>query len=548
MNISIYHKLPRLVQWQRCSPCLTSVVSLRSHKPQYCHHSATFAQGRHLCFSRVAASNVSQDNIVRSPLPNLDIPTNVPFHQFIFDKCDQFKNKLAVEDFLTGKQYTYAQLKEKSIRVASGLHRLGYGKGDILLSISPNTVDVTVLMLACAANGMWYSSANPTFTAGELAMQLNHCGAVILVAASGLTATATEALANTEFPNQVKDLFVFGEAPGFQPFQKLLDDDGSLFPEVKINPLEDVYILPYSSGTTGLPKGVMLTHYNCLADCMQIINSAPVTPEDRCLGLLPLYHIYGMIVVQFTVLLGGATISYLPKFEPEIFLRCLQERKITFAHLVPPIIVFLAKHPLVSKYDLTSLRKVICGAAPLGVEISNEFLQRFSNRVKLNQGYGLTETSPVVNIDFTSTLGSIGHLVSNTEGKIVDIETNRVLGPEEKGEYCVRGPQVMKGYYKNQKATDDMIEPDRWLHTGDIGYYNKDGIFYIEERLKELIKYKGSQVAPAELEAILLGHPNVQDAAVIGVPDQAAGELPKAFIVKKPGSSVTEEEIIKFIE
>ncbi|BFZ12021.1 hypothetical protein BsWGS_15060 [Bradybaena similaris] len=550
MRTYIYHNLPRLAQLQaltRYTSCLTPTVLTRNRKTQYCLLEPVVAQ-RRLLFLSTAAANVSQDHIVRCPLPDLDIPTNVPFHQFIFDKCDAFKDNVAVEDFLTGKQYTYAQLKEKSIKVASGLHKLGYGKGDVLLLSSPNNVDVTVLMLACAANGMWFSSANPNFIARELAIQLNHSGAVVLVAASALTATAKEALTNTEFPNRVKDLFVFGEAPGFQPFQKLLDDDGSSFPDVEINPLEDVYLLPYSSGTTGLPKGVMLTHRNCLANCMQVITSIPVSPDDRCLGLLPLYHIFGMVVVQFSVLLGGARISYLPKFDPEIFLKCIQDRKITFAHLVPPLVVFLAKHPLVSNYDLTSLKQIVCGAAPLGIDISNEFLKRFSHGIKLNQGYGLTETGPVLNFDFTNTLGSVGPVVPNTEGKIVDVETKRTLGPEERGEYCVRGPQVMKGYFKNQKATDEMIEPDGWLHTGDIGYYNKDGICYIEERLKELIKYKGSQVAPAELEALLLGHPSIQDAAVIGVPDEAAGELPKAFIVKKPGSNVSEAEIIQFIE
>uniref|UniRef100_A0A0B7BDP1 AMP-dependent synthetase/ligase domain-containing protein n=1 Tax=Arion vulgaris TaxID=1028688 RepID=A0A0B7BDP1_9EUPU len=292
----------------------------------------------------------------------------------------------------------------------------------------------------------------------------------------------------------------------------------------------------------------MLTNYSCLANSMQIIASCNLTPEDNCLGLLPLYHIYGMIVVQFSVLLSGASILYLPKFEQETFLRCLQERKITMAHLVPPLIVFLTKHPLVSNYDITSLKKIFCGAAPLGADITTDFLQRFTHGVKLNQGFGMTELSPVSNVDFTCTAGSIGHLVANTKGKIVHLETNKVLPPGEEGEYCVKGPQVMKGYFNNQKATDEMIESDGWLHTGDIGYFNKDGLVYIHDRLKELIKYKGSQVAPAELEAILLGHPNIQDAAVLGVPDDAAGELPKAFVVKKLGSTLSEEEIIKFVE
>ncbi|GFS23347.1 4-coumarate--CoA ligase [Elysia marginata] len=345
-----------------------------------------------------------------------------------------------------------------------------------------------------------------------------------------------------------KDLFVFGEASGFEPFQNLLDDDGKAFPDVDVDPVKDVFVLPYSSGTTGFPKGVMLSHHNVVANTYQISKLICPEPHDRCLGLLPLYHIYGMVVVQMISLMGGSSITFLPKFDPELFLKCIQEKKITIAYLVPPLILFMAKHPVVSKFDLTSIVEVLSGAAPLGEELTKEFTNRHPNVLNLRQGYGLTETSPVTNIDMTRTEGSIGHMIPNTRGMMVDLESERPLPSGQLGELWVKGPQVMLGYYKNQAATDDMITQDRWLRTGDIGYFKEDGTIFIKDRLKELIKYKGSQVAPAELEALLLTHPDIQDAAVVGVPDQAAGELPRAFVVVKPGSDVTEEQVASFVE
>ncbi|KAH9519673.1 4-coumarate--CoA ligase 1 [Bulinus truncatus] len=491
---------------------------------------------------------VTPDNILHSHLPDINIPTNVPFHQFLFDKCDQYKNLTAVEEFLTGKKYTYQQLKEKSVKVARGLYNMGYRKGDIVLAFSPNQIDYTVLMLACATIGVWFCAANPAFTADELNRQVVHSNCKAIFTIPFFAGTVKAAVEIKSQPNNVKDLFVFGEAPGFQPFDNLISGDGLTYPDVDIDPVNDVLALPYSSGTTGLPKGVMLTHHNLMSNCLQALTSIRATTEDRSLGLLPLYHIYGMTAVQFSILYSGSSITFLPKFEPESFLKCLQDKKITLAHLVPPLIIFLAKHPVVSAFNLTSLRTVISGAAPLGAEVTLEFLKRFTHGVSVNQGYGLTETSPVINVDVTGTPGSIGNLVANTQGKIVDLETNKILGVGETGEFCVKGPQIMKGYYKDKSATDQMIEPEGWLHTGDIGYYTKDGLVFIKDRLKELIKYKGSQVPPAELEALLLGHPDVQDVAVLGVPDEESGELPRAFVVKKPGSKVTEEVLIKYVE
>ncbi|GFO49199.1 4-coumarate--coa ligase 1-like [Plakobranchus ocellatus] len=493
-------------------------------------------------------SPVTSDNILRSPVPDIHIPPDLPVHQMVFELCDKYKDKLAVEEFLTGRKYTYTQLKDASFRVASALYRKGYRKGDVLLAFAVNNVDYTVLMVACAAIGVWFSAANPGFTSDELARQLQHSGARGMCISALLSGVAKEAMANKEFPNKVKDLFVFGEASGFQPFGDLLVDDGKAFPDVDVDATKDVFVLPYSSGTTGFPKGVMLSHHNCVANVFQICKLLSPDDQDRCIGLLPLYHIYGMVVVQFVSLMGGASITYLPKFDPESFLKCLHQRKISVAFLVPPLILFLAKHPMVSNFDLTAIKEVVCGAAPLGEELTEEFIARHPSVEALRQGYGMTETSPVTNLDMTQTPGSAGHMLPNTLGKIVDVDSRQTLGMGERGELCVKGPNVMQGYYMNQEATDDMISADGWLYTGDIGYFNEEGVVVIKDRLKELIKYKGSQVAPAELEAVLLSHPDIQDVAVIGVPDQAAGELPKAFVVARPGSNLTPDQVTGFLE
>jgi len=539
-------QLLRLIR--RCATTVSTlpqVSSCGSRQPFLClssnHHGY---MTRHLSTTKgLQLKNVSPEFIVSSPLPDIDLHKDMTFFDFISSRCEKYKDRVALEEFVTGKTCTFSELKDLSLKVAAGLHAQGLRKGDVVVVFSFNNIDFTLLMLACSYLGLWFSPANPTFTPEELSRQLNHGGATAVFAADVMSPVLSQALTLGDF-SHITHRFVFGEADGFESFHTLLADENEL-PHMTFDPMEDVLTMPYSSGTTGLPKGVMLTHHNCVANILQAGNSFQVKTTDVALGLLPLYHIYGLIIVQLAVIANGGSIVYLPKFEPEMFLKCIQDKKISLAHLVPPLIVFLAKHPIVSQYDVSSIKRVLCGAAPLGEDISTAFLQRHPNIESLLQGFGMTETSPVTNIDLTQTLGSIGPLVCNTQAKIVDLETGEALGPGEEGEYCVKGPQVMKGYFNNQKATDDMLSPDGWLSTGDIGYYDEEGLVYIKDRLKELIKYKGSQVPPAELEALILGHPDVADVAVIGKPDEEAGELPMAFVVRKQGSEVTEEEIVQ---
>ena len=311
---------------------------------------------------------------------------------------------------------------------------------------------------------------------------------------------------------------------------------------------EQAVVLPYSSGTTGLPKGVMLTHYNLVANCVQTEPSVNLTDHEVSLAFLPFFHIYGMQVLMNLQLSVGATIITLPRFDLQQALQLTQDQKITRFYAVPPVVLALAKHPLVDEYDLTSLVQVFSGAAPLGAELATEAGQRINCEVV--QGYGMTELSPVSHCTFEGDFrpGTSGITVPNTESRIVDPETGEDQDVGGEGELWVRGPQVMKGYLNNEEATRNTIDDDGWLHTGDVAIVDEHHHVSIVDRVKELIKYKGFQVPPAELEALLVAHPKVADAAVIGIPDDEAGEIPKAFIVRQPGADdLTIDELQAYV-
>jgi acyl-CoA synthetase (AMP-forming)/AMP-acid ligase II len=344
----------------------------------------------------------------------------------------------------------------------------------------------------------------------------------------------------------IDELFVFGSLPGATSFDELLVDNGRA-EQVEINPREDLIALPYSSGTTGLPKGVMLTHHNLVANLRQMEGLCYFYDTDTLICVLPLFHIYGLVVVLNMGLYSGATVVMMPRFDLEQFLKAAQDYEVTLAHLVPPIILALAKHPIVDNYKLPKLHTLFSGAAPLGEELTRACMERLGCSVR--QGYGMTETSPVTHSSPAPPLpvkfGSVGVPAPNTECKIMDLETGEQLGPGQKGEVCMRGPQIMTGYLNKPEATAQTIDVEGWLHTGDIGYFDEDGHFFIVDRAKELIKYKGFQVPPAELEAVLLTHPCVADAAVIPYPDDEAGEVPKGIIVLR--SQVEPEAIMEFV-
>jgi acyl-CoA synthetase (AMP-forming)/AMP-acid ligase II len=307
-------------------------------------------------------------------------------------------------------------------------------------------------------------------------------------------------------------------------------------------------VLPYSSGTSGKPKGVMLTHYNLVSITYQADSIINTFDENaRSLAVLPFYHIYGMVVLMNFPLFRMATCVTMPRFDLEQFLQIIQDQKVTHLYLVPPIVIALAKHPIVDKYNLSSVKLVTSGAAPLDEGVQKLCAQRL--HCVVGQGYGMTETSLAISISADDPAkikaASSGQLLPNMEAKILDVSSGAELVPNQDGEVCVRGPNIMQGYLNNPAATASTIDSDGWLHTGDVGHIDDDGHFYIVDRVKELIKYKGMQVAPAELEGVLLSNPAIADAAVIPSPDEEAGEIPKAFVVLR--SEITPEQIMAYV-
>ncbi len=476
--------------------------------------------------------------IFRAPFSDVSIP-DVAITPFILQKAKRLGDKPALIDGPSGRVITYAKLAESIERTAAGLHARGFKQGDVFGILSPNVPEYAIAFHAVASLGGISCPVNPMYTEQEIAHQLSDSGARFLVTVPQCLEKANGAAA---LATNIEEVFVFIdegsdellEGGGATPFSTLMESDGPV-PEVSINPREDLVALPYSSGTTGLAKGVMLTHHNLVANMCQMQGLSYFTEDDTLVAVLPLFHIYGLVVILNLGLHEGATIVLMPRFELEPFLKVLQDYEVTMAHLVPPIVLALSKHPVVDNYNLPKLKTIFCGAAPLGEDLTRACTERLSCEIR--QGYGMTETSPVTHsspADPASVkYGSVGVPAPNTECKILNLETGEELGRNQEGELCVRGPQVMKGYLNRPEATANTIDTEGWLHTGDIGYADDDGHFFIVDRAKELIKYKGFQVPPAELEALLLTHPDVADCAVIPCPDDEAGEVPKAFVVLK---------------
>jgi acyl-CoA synthetase (AMP-forming)/AMP-acid ligase II len=478
--------------------------------------------------------------IFRAPEPPLTFP-EVALTPFLLDAATARRSKPALIEGPTGRTLTYAEWARAVRTVAGSLARRGFRKGDVFAVYSPNLPEYAVVFHAVCLLGGIVTTINPLFTREELAKQLQDSSARYLVTIPPCLEKALGAARDAG----VQEVFVFGEGDGAAPFASLLEGSGDP-PVAAIDPREHIAALPYSSGTTGFPKGVMLTHYNLVANIIQTAARLDIRGSDTLLGVLPFFHIYGMVVIMNVGLYRGSTIVTMPRFDLEQCLDILQKYKVTFAPLVPPIVLALAKNPIVEKYDLSSIRTVFCGAAPLRENVSLAASARLGCPVI--QGYGLTETSPVTHAARRSgglKPESVGPPLQNTEAKVVDVTNGSELGANQEGEICVRGPQVMKGYLNRPDATSAMIDADGWLHTGDIGYADEEGCFFIVDRLKELIKYKGMQIAPAELEALLLGHPAIADAAVIPVADEEACQVPKAFIV--PKGDVVPEQILAYV-
>ncbi|MGI8732312.1 MAG: AMP-binding protein [Pyrinomonadaceae bacterium] len=478
--------------------------------------------------------------IFSSPHPAVTIP-EISLTEFVLQRAAEFGDKPALIDGQTGRTITYAQLAPTIQRLAAGFAEYGLRQRDVLAIYSPNLPEYALAFHAVALIGGVVTMVPPLFTDDEIKTQLRDSGARFLVTIPQLLSQARAAAASSK----VEKIFVIGEAEDAIPFAALLASKGKT-PEVRVSPHDDLAALPYSSGTTGFPKGVMLTHHNLVSMLCQIQANEALTEKDTMVCVVPMYHLYGLHVVVNLALCQGATVVTLPRYDLNQFLEVLERYKVSVAPLVPPLVLALSRAPEVESHDLSGLRLIHCGAATLADTVAQTCCRRLDCQIRY--GYGLTEVSPLSHGSVPSKrhrAGSVGYCLPNTESKIVDPLTKYELGPNEKGEIWIRGPQVMKGYLGNPQATAEMIDQEGWLRSGDIGYADESGCLFVVDRLKELIKYKGRQVAPAELEAVLLSHPAIADAGVIPSPDEEAGEVPKAFIVLKGEASAA--EIMEFV-
>jgi len=467
--------------------------------------------------------------IFTSPYP--DVPTtDLSVTERVFQGLENRIDDVVLTDGPSGRTMTAGDFIEQVKRMAGGLTAAGFGAGHTVAIMAPNIPEYCVVFHAVAWGGGTITTLNPTYTANEVAHQLADAGAELLITIPDFMETATQGAG---------DIPVI--AIGTPEYAALFGNP--IADQVPVDLDGFTVVLPYSSGTTGLPKGVRLSHRNLVINLDQTIVAVDFRPGEITAAFLPFFHIYGMTVLMNIHLAGGGALVTMPRFDLPMFLQISQDHKAQRMWVVPPVALALAKHPLVDNYDLSSLEMVFIAAAPSGPELTDAIAARL-NCTAL-QGFGMTELSPVSHVVPRNAprSGAAGVATPNTFCRIVDIENGANLSAGEEGELWIKGPQIMQGYLNNAKATSETITSDGWLRTGDIGKIDADGYLFITDRLKELIKYKGFQVAPAELEATLVAMEGITDAAVIGRPDEEAGELPIAFVVT--GDPAPNEAAIK---
>ncbi|MEU2198761.1 AMP-binding protein [Isoptericola sp. NPDC019482] len=486
----------------------------------------------------------------RSPLPDVDIPDVTLYDLLFADLADADLERPAIIDGPSGAITTYGALRDQVDAVAGALAARGIRPGDVVALLSPNVPAFVPVFHGALRAGATVTTINALATGGDVASQLTDSGATLLLTVSPLLPAAAVGAERAGLP--AGRVVVLDGADGHESLADLLAEARPA-PDVAVDPATHLAVLPYSSGTTGRPKGVMLTHRNLVANVLQTAAMIDVTPADRVLAVLPFFHIYGMTVLLNLAMRARASLVTMPRFDLPEFLRITQEERCSFLFVAPPVAVALAKHPLVDRYDLSVVREVISGAAPLDGELGGAVARRLGCVVR--QGYGMTETSPVALLLPAAgdlPLSSIGIPVPNVECRIVDPATGEEIplptsGVSAPGELQVRGPNIMVGYLGNPQATADTLDADGWLHTGDVVTATPDGVVTVVDRLKELIKYKGYQVAPAELEALLLTHPGIADAAVVAARDAEGEEVPKAFVVLQDGADLSADDVTAFV-
>ncbi|TQE09230.1 hypothetical protein C1H46_005165 [Malus baccata] len=497
----------------------------------------------------VQNSAQEDEHIFGSRSPSVRVPDNITLPEFVLQNAELYAGNVAFVEAVTGKKITYGEVVRDTRRFAKALRSLGLRKGQVVVVVLPNVAEYAIVALGIMAAGGVFSGANPWGHASEIKKQVEVADAKIIVT-NGAT---YEKVKSFGVPVILLGEEVIEGAMNWEHLLEAADRAGNRINEEELKQT-DLCALPFSSGTTGLSKGVMLTHRNLVANLSSTLFG--VTPEMigkvTVLGLIPFFHIYGITGICCATLRNKGKVVVMGRYELRTFLNALISHEVTYAPIVPPIILNLVKNPIVDEFDLSKLKlqAIMTAAAPLAPEVLNAFENKFPG-VQVQEAYGLTEHSCITlthaGPGLVAKKNSVGFILPNLLVKFIDPDTGRSLPRNTPGELCVLSQCVMQGYFNNEEETARTIDKDGWLHSGDIGCIDDDDNVFIVDRIKELIKYKGFQVAPAELEAILLSHPSVEDVAVVPLPDEEAGEIPAASVVIAAGTKESEEEIINYV-
>jgi len=473
------------------------------------------------------------------PYPEISLP------QLLAASTSRFRDKIAAVH--GARTASFDELNARSTGIALGLVGLNVQPGQRIALMGQNSIDYISAFFGILKAGGVVVPFSPAYSTREISAQLKDCEPSVAVVDADLIESFVKG-GGDAIPDKKRVRIGKPSGNGSRFLGDLETSSQNALPLPPVAP-DDLAVIAYSSGTTGVPKGVMLSHRNLVSNLVQFRHQdpVPITDADVFLNHLPFFHIYGMNVLMAEAISVGATQVIMSRFDPEELVGLIVRYRATLLFTVPPVVLTLVHLPHLADRDLSSLRYVNTGAAPLPPEVAREF--RGLTGVPVKQGYGLTETSPTTNADFYAhaELESVGPPVADTEEQVVDPEDpERVLKPGEVGELWVRGPQIMQGYWRDPELTRQVLTAG-WFHTGDLARMDERGYVFIVGRTKEMIKYKGYTVAPNELEALMLEHPEVKDCAVVGVADLEAGEIPKAFVVLKPGAATDGETLMAFL-